>query len=126
MVGWDNYGSWIIQKAFFVICACLVLCGGVTAGVLFLKNNPDSRVFFNDKDERVQSLYELEEDYSKTYNYFIALETLDDSIFTPRTLTAILELTEDAWQIPYSIKVSSLSNFIVVSALKTTHRSSMA
>jgi len=115
-VGWGNYGSWIVSNAALVICACLIICGGVTAGVLFLENNPDSRVFFNENDERVQALYELEEDYSKTYNYFIALETLDNSIFTPRTLTAILELTEDAWQIPYSTKVSSLSNFIVVSA----------
>jgi len=115
-IGWNSYGAWVVKNAVWIICGCLIICSGLSAGVLFLKNNPDSRVFFNENDERVRSLYELEEDYSKTYNYFIALETLDESVFTPRTLTAIFELTEDAWQIPYSIKVSSLSNYIVVSA----------
>jgi len=114
--GWENYGSWLVKNATLIIWACLIICGFISSGVIFLKNNPDSRVFFNDNDERVQQLYELEREYSKTYNYFIAVETLDTDIFTPRSLTAILELTEDAWHIPYASKVTSLSNFIVVSA----------
>jgi len=116
VIGWGAYASWIVKSASSVICACLIICGGISAGSFLLKNNPDSRVFFNDNDERVQSLYALEENYSKTYNYFIALETLDENVFTARTLTAILELTEDAWQIPYSTRVSSLSSYIDVSA----------
>lgn len=82
-----------------------------SAGMSNLTSNPDNRVFFGENNPELQALEELENTYSKTDNVFIALAPVSGTAADPEYLTAVRELTEAAWRIPYSSRVDSLSNY---------------
>ncbi len=81
------------------------------AGMARLSNDPDNRVFFAEDDPKLIALEQLEDTYTKSDNIFIALAPDSGSVFTVDALAAIIELTDQAWQIPYSSRVDSLSNY---------------
>jgi len=81
-----------------------------------LTNNPDNRVFFGKDNPQLQALEALENTYSKTDNVFIALSPKEGTLASPTALTAVRELTEAGWKVPYSNRVDSLSNFQLTQA----------
>ncbi|MCZ6767826.1 MAG: RND family transporter, partial [Acidobacteria bacterium] len=64
-----------------------------------------------EKNPQLKVLEAYEDTYTKDKNAFIAVEAKESDLFTPETLAAIEELTEAAWQIPYSRRVDSITNF---------------
>ena len=69
-----------------------------------------TRVFFSEENPQLQALEALENTY-RAYNVLFALAPKGGKVFSRETLRMIEELTEAAWQIPYSSRVDSLSNF---------------
>lgn len=110
------YGMWILQHAKLVIILCVVAAVLATAGASRLTNTPDNRVFFSDDNPHLQALEALENTYTRTDNVFIAMAPKSGTIATPAVMTAIREITEAAWQMPYSSRVDSLSNYQNTSA----------
>jgi predicted RND superfamily exporter protein len=53
----------------------------------------------------------LENTYNRIDNVLFAIAPKEGNIFTRKTLKTVEELTEAAWQIPYSNRVDSLTNF---------------
>lgn len=106
-----GYGEWIVGHAGLVAVVMVILSLAAMAGMSKLQNNPDNRVFFGKDNPQLQALENLEQTYSRTDNVFIAVAPSSGQIFTPQTLQTIVELTEAAWQIPFSSRVDSLSNF---------------
>ena len=102
---------WILQHAKLVIILFVVAAVLATAGASRLTNTPDNRVFFSDDNPHLQALEALENTYTRTDNVFIAMAPKSGTIATPAVMTAIREITEAAWQMPYSSRVDSLSNY---------------
>ncbi|MEO0761888.1 MAG: MMPL family transporter, partial [Pseudomonadota bacterium] len=73
--------------------------------------NPDARIFFAEENPDRQALDRFENTFNKNDNLMIVIEAKDGDVFTPETLAAVEALTEAAWQIPYSIRVDSITNF---------------
>jgi predicted RND superfamily exporter protein/outer membrane lipoprotein-sorting protein len=82
---------------------------GSGASLIELENN--YRVFFSDHNPELVAFENLQATYTKNDNFLFVLEPADGQVFSARTLTAVENLTEGAWQIPYAIRVDSLSNF---------------
>ena len=59
----------------------------------------------------MQALDALENTYNRINNVLFAIAPKDGKVFTRETLSLVEELTEAAWQMPYSSRVDSLSNF---------------
>jgi len=100
-----------VQNAKLVLVLSFVLALIASAGMVNLTNNPDNRVFFGDDNPELQALEALENTYSKADNVFIAMEPVSGTVASPGYLAALRALTEEAWQIPYSSRVDSLTNF---------------
>lgn len=94
----------------------IVLALVASAGMSRLTSNPDNRVFFGKDNPQLQALEALENTYSKTDNVFIALAPKEGTLASPTVLTAVRELTEVAWKVPYSNRVDSLSNYQLTQA----------
>jgi predicted RND superfamily exporter protein len=94
-----------------------VLIGAVLVAVLIgsgatkLEFSTNYRVFFSEANPELQAFEELQNTYTKNDNFFFVIEPKDGAAFDRDTLVAVEELTEAAWQIPYSIRVDSVSNF---------------
>jgi hypothetical protein len=73
--------------------------------------NNDMRVFFSKQNPQLQALEVLENTYTKDDNVIFVIAPKSGDVFTRDTLSAIESLTEAAWQIPYSGRVESITNF---------------
>jgi predicted RND superfamily exporter protein len=105
------YGEAILRWRLAVIALTVVavlVCG---FGLRYITFNPDSRVYFGPDDPGRQALDQLENTYSRATSLLFALAPHDGDVFTPDALKAVATLTERAWQIPYSSRVNSLTNY---------------
>jgi len=106
----ERYGQWVIRWRYFIIFTTLVLVGLTTFG-LPLKFDTDYRVFFSEENPQLIAFEELQNAYTKNDNVLFVVAPQDGQVFTHDTLDAVEWLTNEAWQIPYSIRVDSISNF---------------
>ena len=77
----------------------------------FLTLNPDNRVFFSEDNPQLMALEALENTYTKSNTVLFVLAPKDGDVFTRDTLSAIEELTEASWLMPFSSRVNSITNF---------------
>ena len=104
-------GEWIIRHRWWVILASLLIVMAAGSGIQFLTFNSDLRVFFSKENPQLQALEDLENTYTKADNVAFVLAPKDGNVFTRETLSAVEKLTERAWQIPYSSRVDSMTNY---------------
>ncbi|MEM7293321.1 MAG: MMPL family transporter [Pseudomonadota bacterium] len=106
-----RYAEQIIRFRWLVILAAIVMTVLLGAGGKNLVFTNDYRVFFSEGNPQLDAFEGMQETYTKNDNVLIMLEPKGGDVFTPEVLTAVVELTEESWQIPYSIRVDSISNF---------------
>ncbi len=101
----------IIRFRWLIILASVLLTGYMAIGMKSLAFNPDSRVFFSEQNPQLVALEELENTFVKNKNIYIALRPKTGDVFNPKTLGIVKELTKACWQIPFSSRVDSITNF---------------
>jgi predicted RND superfamily exporter protein len=101
----------VIQHRWLVIAAAVTLAAAVGSGASRLEFSTNYRVFFSEANPELQAFENLQNTYTKNDNFFFVIEPRDGSAFDSGILAAVEELTEAAWQIPYAIRVDSVSNF---------------
>ncbi|WP_069472222.1 efflux RND transporter permease subunit [Candidatus Marithrix sp. Canyon 246] len=106
----ERYGQLMIKWRYLVIFACLVLVGLTTLGFP-LRFDTDYRVFFSDNNPQLLAFDELEKTYTQNDNVMLVLAPKSGQVFSNETLEAVEWLTNEAWQIPFSIRVDSITNF---------------
>lgn len=106
-----TYGEWILRWRVPILLACLVLVALAASGGRFITFKTDYRVFFSADNPQLKAFEQLQNTYSKTDNVLFALAPKDGDVFTPKTLESIAWLTKACWQMPYSLRVDSLTNY---------------
>jgi hypothetical protein len=106
-----TYGEWLIRWRFAAIALSVLLLAASGYGARFISFSADYRVFFSQENPQLQAFEALQNIYTKTDNVLFVLAPRSGEVFTPQTLAAVEYLTRRAWQMPYSIRVDSLSNF---------------
>ena len=101
----------VIARRWLVIAGAVVLAAVIGAGASRLEFSTNYRVFFSEANPELQAFENLQDTYTKNDNFFFVVEPRSGSAFDSETLAAVEELTEAAWQIPYAIRVDSVSNF---------------
>jgi predicted RND superfamily exporter protein len=81
-------------------------CGGRSG-----RRKTDYRAFFSSDNPQLRAFEQLQNTYTKSDNVLFVLAPRDGTVFTPETLASVTRLTEACWQIPYSIRVDSISNY---------------
>ena len=71
----------------------------------------DYKVFFDKTNPQLVEFEKVQNIYTKNDNIFFIIKAREGDIFEPDTLKAIVKLTDEAWKIPYAIRVDSLSNY---------------
>jgi len=107
----ESFANWIVRWRWLIIIATLLLVGAAGKGMQRLTLTTDYRVFFSEENPQLLAFEELQNTYTKNDNILIVLAPKNKKVFTRETLKAVEELTEAAWQIPYSLRVDSISNF---------------
>lgn len=106
-----TYGEWLIRWRYLALFLSVLLLVACAYGAQFLTFSADYRVFFSKENPQLQAFENLQNTYTKTDNVLFVLAPKDGRVFSNDTLAAVEYLTDRSWQIPYSIRVDSLTNF---------------
>jgi len=105
------YTQFILKWRWVIIIASLLAVGFVSSGAGQLTFATNYRVFFSDENPELIAFEELQAVYTKNDNVLFVVQPKNGKIFSPSAMKAIEEITEASWQIPYSIRVDSITNF---------------
>lgn len=103
--------SMILRGRFIWIILTLAFVAWAATGMKQLKLTTDYRVFFSEENPQLTAFDKLQNTYTKNDNILIVLAPRDRKVFTRKTLEAVEEITDQAWQVPFSIRVDSISNY---------------
>lgn len=107
----ERLAKWVIKRRFLIVALTLLLVVLTGSGARFLLFDTDYRIWFSEENPQLQAFETIQNTYTKYDNLLFVLAPKDGRVFTRSTLAAVEWLTDQAWQVPYSIRVDSLSNF---------------
>jgi predicted RND superfamily exporter protein len=99
------------KKAWLIIGLWLLLLAVLAPGLSKLAFVNDYKVFFSDDNPDLVAFEYIEEKYSSNDSVLVVIGSTEGDVFNPQALTAVRELTEQAWHTPYSYRVDSLTNY---------------
>ena len=101
----------VIQRPLLVIPLVILMVMAAAYGGSKLTFRSDYRVFFGSENPQLQAYEEMQATFTKNDNVAFVIAPRDGKVFTEKTLAAIHSLTEAAWQIPFSSRVNSITNY---------------
>jgi len=107
----NQFAAAIIRWRWLIIIASITIVFLIARGAATIGFSSNYRVFFSEDNEQLVAFEALQNTYSKSDNIIFVLHPKDDQIFTHKMLVAVKDLTERAWQLPYSTRVDSITNF---------------
>ncbi|MDE0415302.1 MAG: MMPL family transporter [bacterium] len=106
----ESFIETVLRRRWPVLALMALVMVALTAGVSFVGVTNDYRSLFDEDNPQLESLNVLEATYGTSNRALIAVAPQSGSVFNRAALAAIEDLTEAAWQTPYSTRVDSLSN----------------
>jgi predicted RND superfamily exporter protein len=111
----DRFAALLTQRVIrhrgAVLIGAVLIAVLIGSGASRLEFSTNYRVFFSEANPELQAFEDLQNTYTKNDNFFFVVEPRDSNAFEGEVMAAVEELTEAAWQIPYTIRVDSVSNF---------------
>ena len=107
----SKYSDFVLRWRYIVVLVSLLAAFMFAAGGKNLVFTNDYRYFFSEDNPQLLEFEKLQDTYTKQDNIFIMLEPQSGDVFNKDFLAALKELTEGSWQVPYSIRVDSITNF---------------
>ncbi len=107
----SRLASWITHHPWLSLLLATLLLITALSGAGGYQYSVDHRAFFSPDNPQLQAYETLQDDYSRTDTILIALAPAAGQVFDADFLSVLQELTEAAWQVPYTQRVESLTNF---------------
>ncbi len=107
----NYYIKLILHRPWFVFLMSLLVALIISAGIVNLEFRSDSRVFFSDENPELLELERFEKKYGRENTLVFIASAKEGDLFTPSKLKALTVLTEQAWAMPYTKRVDSVTNF---------------
>jgi predicted RND superfamily exporter protein len=103
--------NFALNRPWIVLLLTICIVFGAASGAQKLVFKGDYKVFFSEENPQLTDFEAMQEVYSKSDNAVFILNPKNGDVFTPENLSAVYWLTNESWQIPYSTRVDSVSNF---------------
>lgn len=107
----ESIYNFALNRPWVVLLASLILVFSAAIGAKNLIFKGDYNVFFSEENPQLKAFDSIQDIYSKSENVAFILAPKNGDIFTKANLAAVYWLTNEAWQVPYSTRVDSISNF---------------
>ena len=106
-----RYTEWILKWRYLVVVLSILGVFALAKGAANLEFTNDYRVFFSEDNPQLNAFENLQDTYTKNDNVLFVISPKNGNVFTKETLAATQDITEKSWQIPFSIRVDSVTNF---------------
>ncbi len=107
----ESFGQWVIRYRWPLILVTLLVLVASASGLKRIGLSNDYRYFFTEENPQLVAFEALQDTYTKDDSVLFVLAPKDGNVFTSETLAVVEELTKASWQMPYSLRVNSISNF---------------
>ena len=112
----DHFASglahWMIKLRWLVILLSIAGTVAIGSHAAKLEFSNNYRAFFSKENPELLAFEEFQATYTKSDNFIFVFEPKDGSgAFTNDTLQAVAYATEESWQIPFALRVDSITNF---------------
>jgi len=101
----------LISLRWIVAPVALALIALAISGLQDIRFTNDYRYFFSDRNPELAEFDLVQRTYTRTDELLWVIQPKEGSATTPEMFAIIGEMTEAAWQTPYSVRVDSLTNF---------------
>ncbi len=106
-----RYARALIRYRYAVLLASVVITLLAASGARHLYFLADYRYNFGAENPQLAAFDRIQNTYTKTDNVLFVVAPDDGDVFSEASLRALLWLTEEGWQVPYSNRVDSITNF---------------
>jgi len=110
--------KWVVQFAqgvvkwrWPVLFTSIIAVMGMAFGGQYLTMGTNYRIFFKGDNPQLVAFEKLQDIYTQNDNLMFVIEPKDGNVFTPETTAAVQRLAEEAWQIPFAMRVDAVTNF---------------
>lgn len=107
----DRLAVWLVESRNKIALVSLLVIIGLTMGLSQLQFNGSYKIFFDESNEHLLAHQRNEDTFIKSNNILFVFEALNGNIYTQQNLASIETMTNEAWQLPYSTRVDSITNY---------------
>ena len=107
----EKYAHWIIRWRYLVVLLSIAVIFAAGSGMPRLSMSNDYRMFFGEDNPQLLEFERMQNTFNKNDNIMFVITPKSEKVFSVETLRAVQTLTKEAWQIPYSTRVDSITNY---------------
>jgi predicted RND superfamily exporter protein len=107
----DKLNNFVQKYPIWVILVTIALVVFAAAGAQNLVFKNDYRIFFGKENPQLTAFESMQKVYNKSDNVAFVVVPKDGDVFTSEHLAALKELTKQSWQVPFSTRIDSITNF---------------
>lgn len=107
----ESFAGWIIRWRWVVLIASVIGAVAIGSGARHIEFKNNYRIFFSEENPQLKSFDALQNIYTKDDNIMFVLAKPGAEVFSREYLQTIAWLTEEAWKLPFTTRVDSLTNF---------------
>ncbi len=106
----ESYARWIIRWKYLIVLIAITVVFAAASGGRFLGFNNDYRMFFGEDNPQLLAFERMQQTFNKNDNILFVVTPKSGKVFSRETLTAIKDITHEAWQTPFSTRIDSITN----------------
>jgi len=103
--------KFLLRWRWILMILSLLVVAAMASGGRFIAFATDYEVWFSEDNPQLQDFLTLQNTYDKSDNVLFLITPKQGDVFTSSTLDSVEWLTNQAWQMPYTSRVDSVTNF---------------
>ena len=107
----EQFARWVIRWRYLVVLTVIAMIVAAGTGMPRLSMSNDYRMFFGEDNPQLLEFERMQNTFNKNDNIMFVITPKDGKVFSIETLRAVKTLTKEAWQIPFSTRVDSITNY---------------
>lgn len=107
----ERFNHFVVDHKYLIILSTLLLVVVAAMGIPKAKFSTDYRIYFSGDNPHLRAFEDLQATFTKADNLMFVVTPKNGQVFSQPSLEMLEALTEEAWQIPYSIRVDSITNY---------------
>ncbi len=107
----EKFANGVVRWRWLIIIATLLVVVSVGKGGENIVFSSDYRVFFAEGNEQLQAFESLQDTYTKSDNVMFIMTPKNGDIFNKAFLSAVHDVTDQSWLLPWSTRVDSITNY---------------
>ncbi|MGJ8668485.1 MAG: efflux RND transporter permease subunit [Oceanococcus sp.] len=106
-----QFAEAMLRWRWLILVLSLLIVTGMLSGAGKLTFSTDYRVYFGPDNPQLVAFDEVQNVYAKNDTTMFVIEPPGDDAFNPDTLRLVRDFTDQAWLLPFALRVDSISNY---------------